>query len=277
MPRSAYSTGVHDSYDPVAFAADAAAAIAERTRVSSIDFALVLGSGWNAAADSLGETLAVLPLGEIPGFAMPVVAGHGGELRLVEVASGRTAAVLTGRTHYYEGKGVAQVVHGVRTVAALGASTLVLTNGCGGLRSEWEPGTPVLISDHINLTAATPLLGATFVDMTNAYSPELRALARIVDPTLPEGVYAQFPGPQYETPAEVRMARTIGADLVGMSTALECIAARAAGLNVLGISLVTNAAAGILGTPLDHAEVIAAGQAARPRLAALLQSLVNVL
>lgn len=263
-----------DFSDPAALAAHAAASIAESTGCSAVDFALVLGSGWNAAADTLGETLAALPLGDVPGFAAPVVAGHGGELRLVRVATGKTAVVLTGRTHYYEGRGVAQVVHGVRTAAALGATDIVLTNGCGGLNPAWRPGTPVLISDHVNLTGDTPLQGPTFIDMTDAYSADLRALARRVDPTLPEGVYCQFRGPQYETPAEVRMARAIGGHLVGMSTALECIAARAEGMRVLGISLVTNAAAGVTDAPLDHSEVIAAGRDAQPKLAVLLQGLV---
>lgn len=263
-----------DFTDPPAFAAHAAAAIAEATGISHADTLLVLGSGWNAAADALGETLAVRPLGDVPGFAKPVVAGHGGELRLVQATSGKVAMVLTGRTHYYEGHGVAQVVHGVRTAAAMGVSTVVLTNGCGSLRPEWGPGTTVLLSDHINLTGATPLVGANFVDMTDAYSRDLRVLARTIDPELPQGVYCQFAGPQYETPAEVRMARFLGGDLVGMSTGLECIAARAAGLSVLGISLVTNAAAGVTGEPLSHEEVIAAGEDAKPRLTALLQGLV---
>ena len=147
---------------------------------------------------------------------------------------------------------------------------MVITNGCGGLRPEWGPGTPVLISDHLNLTATSPLEGATFVDLTDLYSARLRAVAREVDASLDEGVYAQFPGPHYETPAEVRMAKVIGADLVGMSTTLEAIAARQAGMEVLGISLVTNLAAGISAEPLDHAEVLEAGRAAGPRIGALL-------
>ncbi len=147
---------------------------------------------------------------------------------------------------------------------------MVLTNGCGGLNPDWAPGTPVLISDHLNLTGRSPLEGATFQDLTDLYSSRLRDLAHTVDPSLPEGVYAQFPGPHYETPAEVRMARVLGADLVGMSTALEAIAARHAGLEVLGLSLVTNLAAGIQQTPLSHQEVVEAGQAAGPRIAELL-------
>ena len=151
----------------------------------------------------------------------------------------------------------------------------MLTNGCGGLRPEWQPGTPVLIRDHLNLTAHSPIEGATFVDLTDLYSPRLRALARVVDPALPEGVFAQFRGPHYETPAEVRMARIIGADLVGMSTTLEAIAARQAGLEVLGISLVTNAAAGISDVPLSHQEVIEAGRAAADRCGRLLADIVG--
>jgi purine-nucleoside phosphorylase len=165
-------------------------------------------------------------------------------------------------------------VHGVRTAAAAGARVVVLTNGCGGLNPSWTPGTPVLIRDHINLTATSPLEGATFVDLTDLYSARLRAIAREVDPALPEGVYAQFRGPHYETPAEVAMAGRMGADLVGMSTTLEAIAARHAGLEVLGLSLVTNHAAGISGEPLSHDEVIVAGRAAGPRISRLLAAIV---
>ena len=261
------------STDPYALAEEAAAALRDRFALESIDLAFVLGSGWSAAADDLGEVLGRCPLAELPGFAAPTVVGHGGELRVVRTGSGKVAALFTGRTHYYEGKGVAQVVHGVRTAAAAGARTLVLTNGCGGLNPAWSPGTAVLIRDHVNLTAATPLVGARFVDMTDAYAPRLRDLARTVDADLAEGVYVQFPGPSYETPAEVRMAGVLGGDLVGMSTALETIAAREAGLEVLGISLVTNLAAGISPTPLHHAEVLEAGRAAVPQLSRLLAGL----
>lgn len=261
--------------DPSSLAREAASALLERFSVPSIDLALVLGSGWSGASVGLGEPVADCPLEDLPGFAKPVVAGHGGALNLIRTPAGKLAALFTGRTHFYEGRGVAAVVHGVRTAAAAGARTIVLTNGCGGLHAEWAPGTPVLIRDHINLTAATPLEGATFIDLTEAYAPRLRALAREVDPTLAEGVYVQFRGPQYETPAEVRMAKLLGGDLVGMSTTLETIAAREAGLEVLGISLVTNPGAGISPTPLEHAEVIAAGTAAEPRLRALLAGLLE--
>ena len=265
-----------DSQDPFALARDAAAVIAERTGAPTHDVALVLGSGWGQTADLVGETLATVEQAEIPGFAAAAVAGHSGQLRSIDIAgSGGRALIFGTRTHYYEGRGVRSVVHAVRTAAAAGCRAIVLTNGCGGLRPEWGPGTPVLISDHINLTATSPVEGANFVDLTDLYSPRLRALAREVDPGLDEGVYAQFRGPHYETPAEVRMAGILGADLVGMSTTLEAIAAREAGLEVLGISLVTNAAAGISETPLAHDEVVAAGQAAAERCGTLLASIVG--
>lgn len=263
--------------DPYALAQQAAAELTRRFDVPALDLALVLGSGWSGAADSLGTTLGSCPLAELPGFLPPVVQGHGGELRLVRTANDRLAAVLTGRTHHYEGRGVAAVVHGVRTVAAAGARTVVLTNGCGSLRREWPPGRTVLISDHLNLTGSTPLTGPTFVDLTDAYAASLRELARTVDPNLPQGVYVQFGGPQFETPAEVRMAAVLGGDLVGMSTALETIAAREAGMAVLGVSLVTNLAAGISAAPLHHEEVLEAGAVAQPELCRLLAGLAQVL
>lgn len=263
--------------DPYLLAEQAADALLRRLGVPSLDIALVLGSGWSSAADDLGEPVAECDLADLPGFSTPVVAGHGGQVRAVRTPAGRVAALFTGRTHFYEGRGVPAVVHGVRTAAAAGARTLVLTNGCGSLNPEWPPGTPVLLSDHINFTGATPLVGARFVDMTDAYSPRLRALALGVDPTLASGVYVQTPGPNYETPAEVRMAKVLGGDLVGMSTALECIAAREAGMEVLGISLVTNAAAGMAGQPLSHQEVIEAGREAVGRLRGLLRGLAEVL
>jgi purine-nucleoside phosphorylase len=262
--------------DPFKLAGEAAAYIAQATGIPSHDIALVLGSGWGGAAELLGETVAELPSDVIPGFAKPAVAGHVGTLRSIRIEStGKHALVLGSRTHLYEGKGVRAVVHGMRTAAAAGAKTAILTNGCGGLHLEWKPGTPVLISDHINLTATSPLEGATFVDLTDLYSSRLRAIAHEVDASLPEGVYVQFPGPHYETPAEVRMAGIMGGDLVGMSTTLEAIAARQAGMEILGISLVTNPGAGISPTPLSHAEVIEAGQAAGPRISALLAEIVK--
>jgi purine-nucleoside phosphorylase len=260
--------------DPFAAARAAADYIAEETGVDNHDVALVLGSGWAEAADLIGETTATLSAEEVPGFHAPAVAGHVGTIRSVLTKEGKRALVLGARTHYYEGKGVRAVVHGIRAAAAAGCSTLVLTNGCGGLNEDWAPGTPVLISDHINLTAASPLEGATFVDLTDLYSARIRGIAREVDATLDEGVYAQFPGPHYETPAEVQYAKRIGADLVGMSTALEAIAGRHAGMEVFGISLVTNLAAGISPQPLSHQEVIESGQAAGPRISKLLAEII---
>lgn len=258
-------------------AAEAAAFLRTHFDVEGIDLALVLGSGWSSGADQLGDPIGEIELGEVPGFSRPVVSGHGGKLLLKRTTGGKVAAVLTGRTHYYEGRGVAPVVHGVRTVAAWGATTLVLTNGCGGLNPQWAPGTVVLIKDHINLTGDTPLEGATFIDLSEAYSKRLRDLAHGVAPELPEGVYVQFRGPQYETPAEVRMAGILGGDLVGMSTTLETIAAREASLEVLGLSLVTNAAAGLSESNLDHTEVLQTGRDAGPRLAGLLAGIVGAL
>ena len=257
------------STDPYAAAKDAAAAVRSLTGVEHHDVALVMGSGWVPAADELGTPACEFPVTELPGFPPPAVAGHSGKVRSLRIGDAR-ALVFLGRTHYYEGHGVAAVAHGVRTAVAAGCRTVVLTNGCGGLRAGMKPGQPVLISDHLNLTAASPIVGANFVDLTDLYSPRLRALCREVDPELEEGVYAQFPGPHYETPAEIRMVRTMGADLVGMSTVLEAIAAREAGAEVLGLSLVTNLAAGLSGEPLNHAEVLAAGQASAARMGALL-------
>lgn len=250
-------------------ARQAAEALRERTGGVDHDIALVMGSGWLPAADALGTAEHEIPLAELPGFSAPAVAGHGGTVRSVKLGD-RRLLIFLGRTHFYEGKGVAAVVHGVRTAAAAGVKTLVLTNGCGGLNPAWSPGTPVLISDHINMTATSPLEGATFVDLTDLYSSRLRALCKEADPSLDEGVYVQLPGPHYETPAEIGMVRAIGGDLVGMSTTLEAIAARAEGMEILGISLVTNAAAGMTGEPLNHEEVLEAGKAAATRMGALL-------
>ena len=251
----------------------AAAALTGLTGVERHDVALVMGSGWLPAVDALGEATAEIATTDLPGFAPPAVAGHVGRVRSVRAAE-RQLLVFLGRTHLYEDLGVRAVVHGVRTAAAAGCHTVVLTNGCGGLDPSWGPGTPVLISDHINLTATSPLEGATFVDLTDLYSPRLRALCREVDPGLDEGVYVQLRGPHYETPAEVAMVGAIGGHLVGMSTTLEAIAAREVGMEVLGISLVTNLAAGIGGEPLDHREVLEAGRAAAGRMGALLAAVV---
>ncbi|MFT4188078.1 MAG: purine-nucleoside phosphorylase [Aeromicrobium sp.] len=254
---------------PYENAQHAAEELRARTAGLDHDVAVVMGSGWLPAADRLGEPEFEVPLAELPGFSAPAVAGHGGTVRSLRLGD-RRALVFCGRTHYYEGKGVEAVVHGVRTAAAAGVRALVLTNGCGGLVPEWTPGSPVVISDHINLTATSPLVGATFVDLTEVYSRRLRDLVRSVDPTLPEGVYVQVTGPHYETPAEIGMIRAVGGHLVGMSTALEAIAAREAGLEVLGLSIVTNHAAGTTGEPLHHEEVLEAGRLAADRMGALL-------
>jgi purine-nucleoside phosphorylase len=263
--------------DPQEIARQAARQIAELTGVERHDIALTLGSGWGRAADLIGETTATIPATEVVGFSKPALEGHVGSLRSVLLPSGRRALVIGARTHYYEGHGVRRVVHSVRTAAATGATTMILTNGAGGIKEHWTPGTPVLISDHINLTADSPLEGATFVDLTDLYSARLRAIAHEVEPDLDEGVYCQFRGPHYETPAEVRMAKAIGGHIVGMSTALEAIAAREAGMEVLGMSLITNLAAGIQQTPLSHEEVIEAGRAAEGRIGGMLARIVSAL
>lgn len=256
------------------YARQAAEFIAEKTGVEKHDLGLTLGSGWGEAANLIGEVTHTLDASEVPGFHKAAVVGHPGTLTSILTPGGKRALVIGSRTHFYESRGVDAVVHGVRTVAATGAQTMILTNGCGGLNPAYSAGEPVLISDHINFTATSPLAGAHFVDLTDLYSPRLREVARQIDPSLQEGVYMQFPGPHYETPSEVKMAGVLGADLVGMSTALEAIAARAAGLEIFGISLVTNLAAGIQETPLSHAEVIEAGEAAGPRISKLLADII---
>jgi purine-nucleoside phosphorylase len=271
------SVDVGEAVSSEDLAREAAEFLRDRFAVPSIDLAFVLGSGWSAAADDLGTEIGRCALPDVPGCARPTVIGHGAILRLVRTSPGKVAAIFTGRTHLYEGRGIGQVVHPIRTAAAAGAQVLVLTNGCGGLNPHWAAGTPVLIRDHINLTGRTPLVGPTFIDLSEVYSSRLRDLARTVEPGLDEGVYVQFHGPQFETPAEVRMAGIIGGDLVGMSTALEAIAARQAGLEVLGISLITNLAAGISPTPLSHEEVLKAGRKAAPRLRMLLAGISAVL
>ncbi|SFA42230.1 purine-nucleoside phosphorylase [Rhodococcoides kroppenstedtii] len=259
--------------DPTTAAEAAAAALVQITGVERHPVAVVLGSGWQQAAEQFGEPDHVVPMSELPGFAAPRALGHANAMWSVRVGE-TPVLILLGRTHAYEGHHLARVVHPVRTAAAAGARTVVLTNAAGGIRDGMAVGDPVLISDHLNLTGRSPMIGAQFVNLVDAYSAELRAVARSIDPTLAEGVYAGLPGPHYETPAEIRMLRTLGADLVGMSTVHETIAARAVGARVLGISLVTNLAAGITGEPLDGEEVIAAGAASAVRMGTLLRELV---
>lgn len=260
----------------------AAAEIAARTGVPSHPVAVVLGSGWAPAAAELGTPAISIPMADLPGFSPPSAAGHGGSVLSIPIGGPGTGTartdrmlVLLGRIHAYEGHDLRHVVHPVRTACAAGARTVVLTNAAGGLREDYTVGQPVLISDHLNLTARSPLVGAQFVDLVDAYAPRLRALAREIDDSLTEGVYAGLPGPHYETPAEIRMLRTLGADLVGMSTVHETIAARAAGAEVLGVSLVTNLAAGMTGESLNHEEVLAAGRASATRMGQLLSSVIG--
>ncbi|SEH91692.1 purine-nucleoside phosphorylase [Mycolicibacterium rutilum] len=252
----------------------AAQAIAERTGTDRHDVAVVLGSGWAPAVDRLGDAVAVVPVAELPGFSPPSAQGHGGQLVSMRIAEHRVL-VFVGRIHAYEGHDLAHVVHSVRAACATGVHTVVLTNAAGGLREDYTVGQPVLISDQLNLTGRSPLVGPRFVDMVDAYAPRLRDLAREIDPALADGVYAGLPGPQYETPAEIRMLRTLGADLVGMSTVHEAIAAREAGAQVLGISLVTNLAAGMTGQPLNHEEVLEAGRQSATRMGSLLAGVIG--
>ena len=263
--------------DAYAAAQASAANLALLTGQPEHDVAVVLGSGWAPAADAIGMPSNEFPLDDLGGFAQPSVPGHLAVARSLIAGSARVLVYL-GRTHLYEGHPVDAVVHGVRTAAAAGCKVIVLTNAAGGINASYAVGQPVLLSDHINLTGRSPLAGpepppgygSRFVDLTAAYSPRLRALARQADPGLAEGVYAALPGPHYETPAEIRMLRTAGADMVGMSTALEAIAARHLGLEVLGISLITNPAAGLSEAELDHVEVVAAGRASAARIGTLL-------
>lgn len=267
--------------DPYTDAAASAEKLARLTGLDSHDVAVVLGSGWAPAADAIGTPTAVVPLAELGGFPEPTVPGHEPAVRSVQAGS-RRVLVFLGRTHLYEGHQPATVVHGVRTAIAAGCRVIVLTNAAGGIRRGLQPGQPVLISDHINLTGQSPVAGppppdgypSRFTDLSAAYSAKLRAVAKAADPSLEEGVYAALVGPHYETPAEIRMLIAAGADLVGMSTALETIAARHLGAEVLGLSLVTNLAAGLSDQPLDHGEVVAAGQQAALRMGTLLAEIL---
>ena len=255
----------------------AADAVLSQFEATSFDVAVTLGSGWGATADMLGQRVAEVGASEIPGFSASNIPGHAGKISAVQTTNGKNLLVFEARTHLYEDKGVHSVVHSVRTAAACGAKIMVLTNGAGGVKDSWSPGQPVLISDHINLTGTSPLEGATFIDLTDLYSSRLRDIARGVDLSLDEGVYVQFRGPHYETPAEVQMAKAIGGHIVGMSTALEAIAAREAGMEILGMSLITNLAAGISPHPLSHQEVIDSGKAAEPVISKLLADIVHAL
>ncbi len=245
--------------------------------------AVVLGSGLGAFAETL-DGATVIPYAEIPGWPQSTAVGHAGKLIFGDVA-GHHVAVLAGRAHLYEGYTAEQAVFGIRTLGKLGIESVILTNAAGGINPKFGAGQLVLISDHINLLGQSPLtgpnddsLGPRFPDMSEAYSRKLRELARTAGKDmgldLPEGVYAAVPGPSYETPAEIRYMRTIGADLVGMSTVPETIAANHMGMKILGISCVTNAAAGVLDQKLNHAEVLEVGERMKGTLIELLRRIV---
>jgi purine-nucleoside phosphorylase len=267
--------------DPFARAELSAAALRERAGVDGFDAAVVLGSGWQAAADAIGAPELEVPLADLGGFPRPGVKGHAASVRYVKKGQ-RRVLVYLGRVHMYEGHDPHTVVHGVRTAIAAGCRTVVLTNAAGGINAGYAVGDPVLISDHINLTGRSPLAGhlpphvpSRFTDLTDAYGGRLRARARELDPSLAEGVYAGLPGPHFETPAEIRMLRAAGADLVGMSTVMEAIAARHLGAEVLGISIVSNPAAGLSDEPINHQDVLAATGAAAARVGTLLAELLS--
>jgi purine-nucleoside phosphorylase len=281
MSLTSPSTPISPADQPARLDALERAVRARSTLVPGVG--IVLGSGLGGLADELDDATAI-PFAELPGWPAATAPGHVGRLLLGRL--GRTPVVmLQGRFHLYEGNDPGLVVEPVLLFGRLGAKTVVLTNAAGGVDPSYGPGTLMVIADHLNLTGRTPLLGPNadavgprFPDLTNAWSPTLRdalhAAGRAEGVDLVEGVYAGLLGPQYETPSEVRMLRTLGADAVGMSTVLECIAARWAGLEVCGVSLVTNAGAGYSGEPLTHAEVLAAGEEAGPRLARVIRRLV---
>lgn len=247
------------------------------------DVALVLGSGLGSFADTLEDATAI-PFSEIPGMPVSAVAGHAGRL-VIGRAEGVCCVAMQGRVHLYEGHDPAEVVFGLRLMLALGARTLVVTNAAGAANDALEPGDLMLISDHLNMTGRTPLLGPNddqlgprFPDMSQAYDPGLRAAAKKVADRLAiplrSGVYAGLLGPSYETPAEIRMMQRLGADAVGMSTVLETIAARHAGARVLGISCITNKGAGLSAQLLDHKEVQETADRVRDQFVALLRGVL---
>jgi purine-nucleoside phosphorylase len=247
---------------------------------------IVLGSGLGSLADDLTDVVAV-PFNELPGWPAASAPGHAGRLLLGRLG-GVPVVCLQGRLHLYEGNSERLVVEPVLLMQRLGAKVVLLSNAAGGIRVDWPAGTLMLITDHLNLTGRQPLLGANddalgarFPDFVDAWSPRLRELMRQAAAAeaiaLEEGVYAGLLGPVYETPAEVRMLRTLGADAVGMSTVLEAIAARWAGAEVVGVSLVTNPGAGVTGEPLSHEEVLAAAAEAGPRFTRLVRRFVQLL
>jgi purine-nucleoside phosphorylase len=253
-------------------ARSAARQIAEATGVPTHRALVVLGSGWGPAAEAFGRPAATVPMTEVTGFLAPTAEGHRGTVASYDVG-GVPTLVLSGRTHLYEGHGLAPVVHGVRTAAAAGCTTVVLTNANGSLRADWEVGRPVLVRDHLNLTATSPVEGAHFVDLTDCWSSRLRALARELEPSLAEAVYAWLTGPHYETLAEAEFVRRMGADVLGMSTVPEAIAARQCGLEVVGLSTVTAVEGDAAG--IDPSEVVAVAEATAARMGPLLADLVR--
>lgn len=262
--------------DPFEIAKRAAFEIAVATGIGHHDIAITAGSGWSEAIEKIGKTTEEIPAEEITGFSK-AISGHTGTVRSVLLPNSKRALVIGARAHFYASGSVRQVAHPVRVASAAGASTFVITNGTGGIRPAWKAGTVVLIKDHINLTAQSPIESSTFVNMTDAYSPRLRALAQGIDPSLAEGVYVQVRGPQYETPAEAHMARSLGGDMIGMSTALETIAAREIGMEVLGLSLITNQAVDLTNQPLSHKEVLEAGTVVAEKIGTLLAKITEAL
>lgn len=268
--------------DPFAIAKAAASVLEARCGGGPHDVAVVLGSGWTGASDHLGKLEREILLSDLPGFSATTVPGHSGSVRSSWLGQIRVLTFL-GRVHLYEGNAPSAVVHPIRAAVMSGCDTVVLTNAAGALDPAAEIGDGVLISDHLNLTGVSALtgpeppapFGSRFVDLSETYSQRLRAIARDVEPSLREGVYAALHGPNYETPAEIRMLRTLGADLVGMSTALEAMAARHLEAEVLGLSLVTNLAAGVGDAPLDHREVLDAGEIAADRLGQMLATVIE--
>jgi purine-nucleoside phosphorylase len=259
------------SSDPVdwyARADQAAAGLRQALGVQTVDAAVVLGSGWGGAADAFGTPTAEVRTGDLPHFLAPVAPGHAGLVRSYDV-DGRVVVAFLGRTHLYEGHGPGPVAHAVRTAAAAGARVALLTNANGALRADWGTGTGVLVSDHLNLSGSTPLAGPRFVDLTDAYSARLRAVARAADPELVEGTYAMLRGPHYETVAEAHALQRLGADVLGMSTVLETIAARERGLEVLALSVVTVVEA--TGEQIDPDEVVAAAERSATHLGPVLR------
>ena len=270
------------SNDLASRAMEAAQAIRQSVPQSPT-IALVLGSGLGSLVDGLTDRLTI-PYGKIPHFPVPTVAGHEGNV-VVGHLDGARLLVLSGRFHYYEGHTLDVVTFPIRVLQFLGVRTLILTAATGGIRAELRPGNIVCLADHLNLLGANPLrgvddarLGTRFPDMTEVYSKKLRSLARDeakrLGINLIPGVYACLPGPSYETPAEIRMLQTLGADVVGMSTVPEAIVARQAEMDVLAFALVTNAAAGVVGTPISHKEVLEAGKKATPMLGKLIRRVV---